>query len=116
LYKIDSESKLIKLKINYLLLSKRTNKYINLINKKKQQLIFLRAPKHFNIGKHKIHSFDNINNNKILYNDVRISTPFILYGDYRLIFEKLQKQVPINTTLKIKSFRITIDFEILWKW
>lgn len=52
---------LYSIKINYNLLSKHKNKFLKNIRKQKKQLVFLRAPKHFNIGKHRVRMFNSKN-------------------------------------------------------
>jgi len=86
----------------------------NKIKWKKQILIYLRSPKHFNIGKHKILSFKTIKTYYYLLN-YSINYKFFykknnLYKIYN-IFHKL------NILYRINSVRITIKTKILWiRW
>lgn len=77
----------------------------------KQTLIFLRAPKHFNIGKHKISSFVNfykyvyncnynIPSNQILTNSVFVFSLFHLF--HKLHFLYVINSIRLTTTVKIK--------------
>lgn len=52
----------------------------------KQTMVFLRSPKHFNIGKHKVHSF--LNFKKIVY-PVTYSIPTQQLIDNKLAFFKM---------------------------
>lgn len=52
----------------------------------KQTMIFLRSPKHFNIGKHKVHSF--LNFKKIIYN-ILYKIPTSSFINNKLAFFKI---------------------------
>ena len=100
MYKINKTSilKQITLRGNYLtkkILKKNT----------KQTLIFLRAPKHFNIGKHKVSSF--VNFYKYLYTfNYQIPTIYLTKNNlfflkFFKIFDKLHLLYIINS-IKVK--------------
>jgi hypothetical protein len=106
LYKLNKNTNLtnVILRGNYL-----TKKVLK--NNHKQTLIFLRAPKHFNIGKHKVSSF--VNFYKYSYNlKVKLSTKQFLinknfFFNFFNIFHKIHflyiiNSVKIKTTIKIK--------------
>lgn len=81
MYKIKKNSQLtlITLRGHYL-----TKKIIPKISK--QTMVFLRSPKHFNIGKHKVHSF--LNFKKILY-PVNYQVPTYHFIQNKITFFKL---------------------------
>ena len=103
----NKKSLLTKLVFRGILLSKT-----NIKKNKKQTLIFLRSPKHFNIGKRKVTSF----NNKVAYS----------YDTNLLIFtNKLQNNnvffltllssiVGYNSLFRINSLKITTVGKISW--
>ena len=77
----------------------------------KQTLIFLRAPKHFNIGKHKISSFVNFKTYNYYFNYIIPTNDFfknkLLFSKIYNIFHKFHflyilNSVKITTSLKIK--------------
>lgn len=76
----------------------------------KQTLIFLRSPKHFNIGKHKVSSFLNYKNYnyKLKY---KICTNHFLTNQYLLfnIFTYFHK---LHFLFNISSIRSTIKIKI----
>lgn len=78
----------------------------------KQTLIFLRSPKHFNIGKHKVSSF--LNYKKYKYNlNYKIFTNHYLINQYLLfnIFIHFHK---LHFLFNISSIRSTIKTKIKW--
>lgn len=102
-----------------------TNNYLNSIilrgnnltrlnnNKKnsKKTLIILRSPKHFNIGKHKIFSFNNHKSYKI-----QINAPinnYFLNNNYTTFFNT-QNNYNINYNFKINSVRLNYTTKIKW--
>ena len=92
MYKLNKNSRLtnITLRGNYL-----TKKILKKNNK--QTLIFLRAPKHFNIGKHKISSFVN----------------FYKYS-YDLKFKLSTKQFLINKNFFFNFFTVFHKIHFLY--
>lgn len=78
----------------------------------KQTLIFLRAPKHFNIGKHKISSFKNFH--KYNYNfDYKLPTEQFLYNNslFLKFFPLFHK---IHLLYSLNSFKISTKLKIKW--
>lgn len=107
MYKINKKAALINLSLRGNILSKKLFK-----KNSKQTLIYLRAPKHFNIGKHKILSFVNFYkkdyklNNSIPYlflikNKSYFYNIFTFFHKFNFIFN--------ITSLKIKN-KIKIKF------
>ena len=99
--------------INLTKFSLRGNYLTKKIFKKnsKQTLIFLRAPKHFNIGKHKISSFTNFKkyhyflNYKVPTNEF-LQNKYFFYKIYNVFhsfhFLYIINSIKISTFLKIK--------------
>lgn len=107
MYKINKISKL-----NYILLrgnclTKKLSKNIT-----KQTLIFLRAPKHFNIGKHKVSSFVNFKTYKYIFDFILPTNSLIKNKSffYRL-FTICHK---LNLNYNITSIRINTKLKIKW--
>ena len=95
------------------MLTKKNNYNIILKKKTKQQLIFLRAPKHFNIGKQKVKNLNfiafnylkNINfDNKIINTRLIINNNFlnIISCYYKLNELNVINTLHINIYTKIK--------------
>lgn len=107
MYKINKLSNLnfILLRGNYL--TKKVYKKLS-----KQTLIFLRAPKHFNIGKHKVSSFVNYKKHIYRFSYVFPTNDFIKnkYFFYK-IFSLFHK---INLTYSITSIKINTKVKIQW--
>lgn len=106
MYKIGKTGMLKKLILRGNYLTKKIFK-----KNSKQTLIFLRAPKHFNIGKHKVSSFVNYKKYEYFFN-YSIPTEQFLKSKiffFRLfaLFHKMHflyiiNSVRISTTVKIK--------------
>jgi len=104
LYKFYKFSDIHKIYIRGNNLTKKLNK-----NNSKQTMVFLRSPKHFNIGKHKILSFLNhlnyVYNIKLtLHIDIINKHPTFLYNtivEYHK-FHLLHKISSIRVTSKVK--------------
>ena len=78
----------------------------------KQTLVFLRAPKHFNIGKHKVHSF--LNFKKILY-QVNYKVPSLHFVQNKLTFFKLFNSFhKYNLLYSLASVKLNITQTIHW--
>lgn len=106
MYKLNkiSNLKIFTLRGNYL-----TKKILK--NNSKQTLIFLRSPKHFNIGKHKVSSFVNFYKHNYSLN---FKIPTQQYLKNKLLFFKIFSlfhkitpvyiinSIKINTIIKIK--------------
>ena len=105
MYKINKTSTLnvITLRGNYL--TKKVFKKIS-----KQTLIFLRAPKHFNIGKHKVSSFVNYKKHSYLLN-FKIPTNEFLKNKFLFyyLFSTFHK---INIHYILNSIKISIKTKI----
>lgn len=78
---------------------------------KKQTLIFLRSPKHFNIGKRKVISFNNKHNIKINLN-MFIPTRSSKLNFY--YFSLISSLFKFDTTYRINSLRIKTKSAIIW--
>lgn len=107
MYKIFSKSSIIAIKTRGYTLSKKFSK-----KTKKQTLVFLRAPKHFNIGKHKVLSFKNLRteifnlNTKINYTDFK-NVNFSIGNN-------LNNLSKINLLYSISSIIIKTKIRIKW--
>lgn len=78
----------------------------------KSTLVYLRSPKHFNIGKHKIFSFKNLHNERIELNN---KLYFRLLIKFPIYFFKLLLNISANHNLKrINSLRITSVIKVKW--
>ena len=107
MYKINTNSRLKIFAIRGTFLSKKFKK-----TNKKSTLVYLRSPKHFNIGKHKVFSFKN-NFSTILKFNLNIAYKIII--KYPLYFYKyIPLIVDVNTLKRINSIRITINSKIKW--
>jgi len=107
LYQINNKSIIVSLISRGIFLSKKFNK-----KNHKSSLVYLRSPKHFNIGKHKIFSFKNkfINSLNLNYN---IPTKILIF--YEQYFFKLIFKLTDNHTLKrINSIRINTVTQVKW--
>lgn len=105
MYKINKTASLtyIMLRGNYL--TKKVFKKIS-----KQTLIFLRAPKHFNIGKHKVSSFVNFKSH--LYK-VNLTLPTINFIKNKFLFYYLFSTFhKININYSITSIKLNIKTKI----
>jgi hypothetical protein len=78
----------------------------------KQTLIFLRAPKHFNIGKHKVSSFVNFKSHLYEVNYCLFINQFLLNKNFFFnmftLFHKLHVLYVIN------SIKVTTKIKIKW--
>jgi hypothetical protein len=86
-------------------LTKKLNKH-----QKKGTLVFLRPPKHFNIGKRKVHSFRNY---QTFSHKLNLKAPFSLalkspYRFFAILIEKHQ----FNLLYSISSIKITFKAKI----
>jgi len=107
LYLINNKSIIVNLISRGIFLSKKFNK-----KNHKSSLVYLRAPKHFNIGKHKIFSFKNKFINNLILNYNIPTKILILYEQY---FFKLNFKLIDNHNLKrINSIRINTVTQIKW--
>lgn len=78
----------------------------------KQTMVFLRAPKHFNIGKHKVHSF--VNFKKITY-PVNYNIPTQQLIDNRLAFFKIFNLFhKYNLLYSLTGVRLKVTQTIKW--
>ena len=107
LYLISKKSKILNFKMRGIYLSK------NFLKKnKKQVMVFLRAPKHFNIGKHKIFSFKNKYTKFMSINSDNPTINIIKYPQYlyRIIIDLYKFQFLFH----INSIKITTKTSIKW--
>lgn len=104
MYKISKNGCLKQLYIRGYNLTKKLNK-----NQTKHSLVFLRAPKHFNIGKHKVLSFKNYYTHSY-YTNIKIPVLFFMKNPQQLYnfiiefhkFHLLYKIASIKVTVKVK--------------
>lgn len=106
LYKINKTSILTNLTLRGNFLTKKFFK-----KNSKQTLIFLRAPKHFNIGKHKVSSFKNFYKYNYSFNYKIPTEQFLnnklLFLKFFSLFHKIHllytlNSIKVSTKLKIK--------------
>lgn len=104
MYKINNNINIQKIFIRGYHLTKKLNKY-----QSRHSLVFLRAPKHFNIGKHRVLSFKN--QNTFLYNvNLNIPTRILIQYPTQLYnvllhfhkFHLLHKIVSLKISAKLK--------------
>lgn len=101
MYKLNKNTNMTKLILrgNYL-----TKKFFK--KNSKQTLIFLRAPKHFNIGKHKVSSFVNFKSYLYNVNYSLFISQFLLNKNFFFsiltLFHKLNVLYVINS-IKVKT-------------
>ena len=105
MYKINVESIIKKLVNRGIYLSKKFNKKTH-----KSTLIYLRSPKHFNIGKHKIFSFKNKYLNQLDLNHKIFTKTIIKYEQY--YFKLIYKFQHTHSLKRINSLRITLKTKI----
>ena len=89
----------------YKILSKARNKQIN-IKKQVSHSILLRAPKHFNIGKHKIKNL-NYKYSNVYKLNLLIKVPLFLHNIANII-GLAQKIITKNTLFLINSHQCTV--------
>lgn len=80
-------------------------------NNKKQTLIFLRSPKHFNIGKRKVISFNNKQN--YIYSLYFHTQKNNIYSNY-FIFNLIYKLYYFNILYRINSIKLSVITKIKW--
>ena len=76
----------------------------------RQSLVFLRAPKHFNIGKHKVFSFKNFY--KKFYNLNLFFYLFFYLNNNKLLYNIITEFHKFHLLYKISSMKITIKVKI----
>jgi hypothetical protein len=105
LYKINFSGTLKTLVIRGTFLSKKFLK-----TNKKSTLVYLRSPKHFNIGKHKVFSFKN-SFSTLLSLNLKIANKALV--NYPLFFFKFVPAiVDVNTLKRINSVRISVATKV----
>ena len=107
MYKINNSSKLESITIRYNLLSKKYFK-----KSKKSTLVYLRSPKHFNIGKHKVFSFKNFFALKLMLNYKVYLQVLLKYPMF--LIRLLPKFTEINILRKVNSLRVKAKVNIKW--
>jgi hypothetical protein len=100
LYLINKKSKITKINIRGVYLSK------NFLKKNKRQvMVFLRAPKHFNIGKQKIFSFKN---KYTKFFNINFSSPTYAFVNYPSYFFRVFLNIfNFQFLFRINSVRVT---------
>ena len=88
------------------LTKKKTKKW------KKQSMVYLRSPKHFNIGKHKILSFNTLKNYKYILN---YKINFLLLIKKNNLFNIYSIFHKINILYRVNSVKINVNVKISWK-
>ena len=112
MYQISNKAIINKLSSRGIFLSKKFNK-----KNSKSTLVYLRSPKHFNIGKHKIFSFKNKFINNLIFNHNLPSKIIIFYEQY--FFKLIFKFIDIHSLKRINSVRVNIKVKVKWnitKW
>jgi hypothetical protein len=105
MYKLNKITTLTKLCLRGYNLTKKLNK-----NQTKHSLVFLRAPKHFNIGKHKVLSFKNFY--KHTYG-LSLSTNILIFVKYPYFFYNIILNFhKFHLLYKINSIKITAKLKI----
>lgn len=79
-------------------------------NNRKQTLIFLRSPKHFNIGKRKVISFNNRCN---IYSNVDLKCPLLFFKNHPYIFNLIYKNFKFNILYRINSIKVIASVKVL---
>jgi hypothetical protein len=106
LYLIKQKSIVKTFFIRGVFLSKKFTK-----NNKRQVLVYLRSPKHFNIGKQKIFSFKNQTN--FTQNNLIFIPYFFILKSHNFFFLLIKKLFKFNPLYRINSLRISIKTNIL---
>ena len=101
---IKKKSKLISVVTNYRVLTS-LKKSLNL-KKSNSHSVFLRAPKHFNIGKLKIKNHNHKYNKSILFYNTNIATKLI--DNSCLLFNYLVSNIKSSILVVPNSYQITI--------
>jgi hypothetical protein len=81
-------------------------------NNKKQTLIFLRSPKHFNVGKRKVISF---NNKKAEVYSLNLQTSTDSLNHPLFYSNLLLKTLLFNNRFRVNSTKVTLKTKILWQ-
>lgn len=86
-----------------------------IIKKQKTQMVYLRSPKHFNIGKQKIITLNYRTPNFILTTSHKI---FInsLISSSNLVYKILTKKILLTPTTSAKSIKISVNTKFKLKW
>jgi hypothetical protein len=113
---INKSSKLLKAtyKLQILFRLNHLNKKY-LLKKKLSSSVFLRSPKHFNIGKQKIKSINYIFINLGFVTKKKIHSK-IMYQETKYLFKLFDKFTETNTYIKTESIKLSIKttFKIMW--
>ncbi len=107
MYKINSVTNLNYLAIRGVFITKKLSKKI-----KTQSMVFLRAPKHFNIGKHKILSF-NTKKSYVLKTKLKMHSICIIKHN-KFFFNLLNNIIKVHPLYNVKSLVINTKINILW--
>ena len=107
MYSLKNNSELKIITIRGYNLTKKLNK-----KQSRGSLVFLRPPKHFNIGKRKIHSFRNYQK-FFYYIKLSLPTSFILKNPYR-VFYILKEIHKFHLLYNISSIKISLKTKIFF--
>lgn len=105
---------LVKYNLQFLLWNKKiANNY--LAKKTISNLITLRSPKHFNIGKHKIFSLNYKTRYLFLKFNSKVNTKSIINSS-KFIYLCLKKRLTLTPTIFIHSIKFTVKtfFKLTW--
>ena len=106
MYLCNKKSLLIDLVFRGVILSKKRTK-----TNKKQTLIFLRSPKHFNVGKRKVISF----NNRVAY---KYAIGLFIYTknlkNTYFFFNLLSSILNYDSLFRVNSIKVTTKTTISW--
>jgi len=108
LYKINKVGLLKEIFIRGTFLSRKFLK-----KNKKNTLVYLRSPKHFNIGKFKIYSHKT---NFVKSTLLNVKIPIIILKKYPLyFFQILGKLEKLNFLKRINSLKVVVESTVKWK-
>jgi hypothetical protein len=111
---IKKEALLTRCKYSLTFLFRKSKYKAYPVRKQKTQSIFLRSPKHFNIGKQKIYNL-NYKTPTLFFKQ---TYPFFVTSVFNtnVLYNCLKKRIQISPTLKVNSLKITVQttFKIMW--
>lgn len=108
MYKINKKCLITTIYLKFLKLLKKKSQTKNV----KQTLIFLRSPKHFNIGKRKIYSFKYLYVKKLQCNLPLLTNQIMSTNNY---FFKIKNQMQYTINDSYVGERITFKVKIKWR-
>lgn len=111
---IKKKAALTLCKYNLMFLFRKSNYKTHFVRKQKTQSIFLRSPKHFNIGKQKIYNL-NYKTPTLFFKQ---TYPLFITSVFNtnILYNFLKKRIQTSPTLKVNSLKITVQttFKIMW--